>query len=247
LFDDDAGVSATATIDGTMSVDVGTPVGSWNMGRQPANAAVWRAARRHSRIVRSLRVVLPLIAVGVVASLFVSARTLPRGVENIDLGDIGMDGTTLTMQNPSLSGFNDNGTSYQVTAGRALQDVTNPRVVTLESIDGTMTKPDGSTVKMTAKNGVFDADTQKLELSADIEVRTSTGDHAFLESAKVDMQAGSIVTDKPVRAATKSGNIRADSMEITGRGEHLLFSGNVVVELRLDGGDVKEALGSGTE
>jgi lipopolysaccharide export system protein LptC len=223
-----------------MSIDAQTLTGWSDRTARVANASAWRAARRHTWAVRTLRVAFPLLAIGVITSMFVSARTLPRGIENVDLGEVGLDGTTLTMQNPSLSGFNENGTSYKVTAGQALQDVTNPRIVRLEDIDGTMAKPDGSTVELSAKSGVFDADAKILDLTADIEVRTNTGDRAYLESAKVDMEEGTIFSDKPVRAQTKSGNIRADSMSITERGAHMVFDGRVVVELRLDGGSLKE-------
>jgi lipopolysaccharide export system protein LptC len=222
-----------------MAIDVGALTGGWGYGAASADGAVWRATRRHSRVVSGLRLVLPAIAFVVVAWMFISARTLPTDVGDIDLGDVGLEGTTLTMQNPSLSGFNEDGTGYQVTAAKALQDVTNPRTVTLESVDGTMTKPDGSKVRVTADNGVFDSEEQWLELSNNIVVATDKGDHAYLNAARVDMKAGTIVSDEPVRAKANSGSIRAKSMEITDSGAHLLFKGKVVVELRLDGGPVE--------
>ena len=195
---------------------------------------------------------LPAFAVVVIASMFVSVRAVPTSIGDIDLGEVGMDGTTLTMQNPSLSGFNENRSSYEVTADRALQDVTNPRVVTLEGIDGTLTETDGSTVRITARDGVFDADQQLLDLSGRIVVKTSKGETAHLKSAHVDIEAQTIRTDDPIRAATKAGQIRADAMEITDSGAHLLFKGRVVVVLRFDGGPVdetvvEEALATGSE
>lgn len=231
-----------------MSINVRTLNGVWGRAERPAVRrasgsergsglpADWRAARRHSWIVRALRVALPAFAFVVVASMFITVQTRPKGIGDIDLGEVGLDGTTLTMQNPSLSGFNENGTSYQVTAVRALQDVTNPRVVTLEQINGTMSNADGTNVRVTAKDGVFDADAQIMDLSNKIVVKTDNGESAFLESAHIDMEAGSIVSADPVRAETKNGRIRANSMEIRERGAHLLFTGKVQVELRMDGG-----------
>ena len=221
-----------------MAIDAGALTDGWGYGPGPAGGAEWRAARRHSRVVSVLRLVFPAVAFVVVAWMFISARTLPTEVGDIDLGDVGLEGTTLTMQNPSLSGFNEDGTGYQVTAAKALQDVTNPRTVTLKSVDGTMTKPDGSKVRVTADDGVFDSEEQWLELTNNIVVATDKGDHAYLNAARVDMKAGTIVSDEPVRAQANSGSIRAKSMEITDSGSHLLFKGKVVVELRLDGGPV---------
>ncbi len=228
-----------------MAIDIGaltvrSLAGGWADVPEPATAADWLAARRHSRIVAVLRWILPAMAVVVVAWMFVSAHRLPREIGNIDLGEVGLEGTTLTMQNPSLSGFNKDGTAYQVTAAKALQDVTNPRVVTLEFVDGTLTKSDGSDMRLTADNGVFDNDTQTLELDGNIVVKTSKDENAYLESAKVDLGAGSIVSDRPIRAEANNGKIRADAMEVTERGARLRFSGKVVVELRLDGGKVED-------
>lgn len=223
-------------------MNVGTRVvsGGFPTRRMDAMSAGWRSARRHSRAVRVMRTVLPAVSLVIVAWLFVSARTLPTSLGNIDLGEVGLDGTTLTMKNPSLSGFNENGTSYEVTAARALQDVTNPRLVALEQIDGTMTKADGSKVRVTARNGLFDSDAQKLNLENNIVVRGDDGTRAVLQVADIDMQAGSIRSARPVVAETPNGRIRAQTMDIAERGAHMLFKGKVVVELRLDGGMLKE-------
>jgi lipopolysaccharide export system protein LptC len=220
-------------------LNAGTLSGRWSERNDQRAPADWIAARRHSRIVRVLRIVLPAVATIVVVWMFISAQRLPGEIGNIDLGEVGLEGTTLTMQNPKLSGFNEDGTSYLVTAAKALQDVTNPRVVTLVSVDGTMTKPDNSTIRVTADDGVFDSDAKHLELTNNIVVRTSENDSAYLDAAKVDLNTGSIVSDKPVRADSKSGSIRANSMEISQRGAHLLFRGKVAVQLRLDGGPVE--------
>ncbi|MEJ8570539.1 LPS export ABC transporter periplasmic protein LptC [Microbaculum marinum] len=242
-----------------MSINVRTLTGSWSFGPPSGSSsrlgegsrrkfdASWRAARRHSRFVAVLRIALPAVSILVVASMFITMRTVSTSFGDIDLGEVGLQGTTLTMQNPKLSGFNENGTSYQVTAAKALQDVTNPRVVTLEQIDGTMTQPDGNDVHITARNGVYDADAQKLDLTEEIVVRTKNGENAYLNSAHVDMGAGLIRSEDPVEAETKSGRITANSMEITDRGSHLLFKGGVVVVLRLDGGKVRGASGGVAE
>lgn len=232
---------------GTFATGFGGAGPDMRPGAEPGvrPGAVWRAARRHSMAVTALRVVLPFLALIVIAWMIVSARTLPREIGDIDLGEVGLEGTTLTMKSPTLSGFNNDGTAYEVTAARALQDVTNPRVVTLEFVDGTMTKSDGKSVRVTADSGVFDADARLLDLKSNIVVRTSDDDRAFLESAHVDMQAGSIVSQDPVRATAKSARIKADAMTITERGSHLVFNGGVVVELRLDGGPLERKKSDG--
>gem|GEM_PF-3278724 len=187
-----------------------------------------------------MRIALPSLAVIVVGWMYFSANRLPTEIGTIDLGDVGLQGTTLTMQNPSMSGFNEDGTAYNVTARKALQDLTNPSVVTLRHVDGTMTEDDGSKVRVTADDGLFDNDKRTLDLDNNIVVTTDDKDQAFLKSARIELEGGTIRSDDAVQAKGKSGSIRANSMEITENGSHLLFKGKVVVHLRLDGGAVSE-------
>jgi hypothetical protein len=50
-----------------------------------------------------------------------------RSAGDLSLGEIGVSGTTLTMDRPRLTGYGAGGMSYDVTAARALQDLTARR------------------------------------------------------------------------------------------------------------------------
>src|SRR5574340_764819 len=79
----------------------------WTTGRGNSERA-FRAARRHSRIVRTLRVALPLAValavLGIVAvTYFNPLRMLTR--LPIDVGNLVVSGTRITMEQPRLTGF----------------------------------------------------------------------------------------------------------------------------------------------
>ena len=195
----------------------------------------WRASRRHSFIVKVLRIVLPVIALAIVAAMFISTRSLPTGVGDLSIEEIGLDGTTLTMKNPRLTGFTKNSAAYEVVADKALQDLTNPKVVTLQGIDGTITEQDGRQINIKAREGVFDSDREFLTLDKQIVVRSNEGHTAYLRAAEVDMKAGTVISNDPIRIEVLEGWVRARRMVISERGENFKFTGRVRMTIRLDG------------
>ncbi len=202
---------------------------------QPPGAG-WRAAQRHSRRVRALRIGLPLVSAVLIAALLVSWRSLPTPVGNLDLGDLGVSGSTLTMENPKLTGFGARGMAYDVTAERALQDLTDPQVVRLETISGRVQQPDGGWATLDARGGVYDSANEFLRLDRDIMIRVDDGKRAFLEAAEVDLKAQTVKSDRPVRLEMPGGRVRADRMDVEAGGKTIVLTGRVVLDLRLDGG-----------
>lgn len=219
-----------------MSTDTGTMGGmrapALQGGRNRPVPARWRAVRRHSRRVRLLRVVLPAIGLAIAASMFVSIRSLPGGIGNISLGEVGVEGTTLTMSHPSLSGYGSDGVSYDVTAERALQDLTTPDVVRMEMISGTMRRADGTWTSLEARDGLFDSARDWLMLENDIVIVTDDGKRAYLEDAEVDLKGQSVISLKPVRAEMAGALVRGDRMEVNGGGDHIILRDNVSVVLQ---------------
>ena len=86
----------------------------WTMSRGSAER-VFRAARRHSRWVRILRIALPLAVVlaFVVVTLMTYLNPLRMLAKlPIDIGDLVVSGTKITMEQPRLSGFTRDGRAY---------------------------------------------------------------------------------------------------------------------------------------
>ena len=88
----------------------------------------YRAAMRHSRLVRWLRLgvlacIAALLLVVVVANVMpdIGEFQLPG-----ELGKLVIKGTKITMQQPRLAGFTSNSRPYTFTADAAAQDVSNP-------------------------------------------------------------------------------------------------------------------------
>jgi lipopolysaccharide export system protein LptC len=200
----------------------------------------FRAAVRHSRHVRILRIAVPLsvvvVLVGGVAftTLLKPLRAL-TGVP-IDVGSLVVSGTKIMMQQPRLAGFTRDNRRYNMIAKAAAQDVTKPDLVELHGINATMEMKDGSVFETTAKDGVYNSKTEHLTLSQDIVVTSSSGYKAYLNEAVIDVRAGRIVSDKPVEVKTATWTINANGMDVAESGDLMRFDRGVFVTMLLEGG-----------
>ena len=185
---------------------------------------VFRAAVRHSRYVRILRVAVPVGVVvalvgGVAFSVLLKPLRVLSGVP-VDLGSLVVSGTKIMMQQPRLAGFTRDNRRYDM--------------VELHGVHATMEMKDNVTFETTAKDGLYNAKTEQLTLSQDIVVTSSSGYQAFLNEAVLDVKAGKIVSDKPVEVKTASWTINANRMEVTESGDLMRFERGVSVTLLLD-------------
>uniref|UniRef100_Q07UJ8 LPS export ABC transporter periplasmic protein LptC n=1 Tax=Rhodopseudomonas palustris (strain BisA53) TaxID=316055 RepID=Q07UJ8_RHOP5 len=202
---------------------------------QPAGMeARFAVAARHSRLVRILRVAVPLAVAlamaGIVAvSVFNPFRLLAK--LPLDMGNLVVSGTRVTMEAPHLSGFSPDGRPYELWAKAATQDLTRPDHVDLATIRAKVVTDDQSTVTIDARNGVFDTKAQLLDLRKDVYLQSSGGYQAWMTQALVDLGKGTVNSDEPVDVVWQGGTLRGQKLRISERGELIRFEGGVVMNL----------------
>jgi lipopolysaccharide export system protein LptC len=195
--------------------------------------ARFAAAARHSRLVRILRKAVPAaIIVSMLVIVGISVFNPFRMLTNlpIDVGNVVVSGTKITMQSPHMAGFTPDRRPYEVNARTAMQDVTNPNFIELDLLKGKMEMEDKSIIVMNAKRGYFKNREQLLDLYEDVLLKSTTYEARLLE-ATVDMGKGSVVSDKPVNVRMTDGTLDAQKLEITGKGELMVFYGGVTMHL----------------
>ena len=207
----------------------------WTMSRGNAERA-FRAARRHSRSVRMLRIALPfavVLALGVVTLItyFNPLRMLAK--LPIDIGDLVVSGTKITMEQPRLSGFTRDGRAYSVTAVAAAQDVTKPDIVELHDIHAKVQMQDQGTIQMAAATGIYDTKAETLKLEQDILLTSSTGYECRMSEAMVDTRKGNVVSKHPVEVKMLQGTLNANRLEVVDSGDLVRFGGGVDMVLML--------------
>jgi lipopolysaccharide export system protein LptC len=208
------------------------------------NARVFRSARRHSRRVRLLRIAIPsaiaLIGGVIFAMTYLNPARLFSRIPT-DFGSLVVSGTKITMQAPRLAGVTRDSRPYELTARAAAQDLTKPDVIELTDIRAKLGMQDGTTVDLSARDGVYNSKTEMLKLNNDIVVTSSAGYRALLSEAVVDVRKGHIVSEKPVVVRSVRGTINANRMEVLNSGDIVNFERDVEVTLYPEPGAVRPA------
>ena len=208
----------------------------WTMSRRDADRA-FRAARRHSRLVRILRIAVPVtVVIGVIIvtliTYFNPLRMLAKLPINID--NLVVSGTKVTMEQPRLAGFTSDARAYELTADTAAQDMTRPDIVELHNIRAKVEMQDKTSMEMTAVSGIYDAKGETLKLDREILLRSSTGYQGRLSEALIDIRKGNVVSEHPVEVKMLQGTLNANRLDILDSGDLVRFHGGVVMDMMLN-------------
>jgi lipopolysaccharide export system protein LptC len=206
-----------------------------NPAYQPTLEARFAIAARHSRRVRVLRVAVPAavalsMATIIAVSIFNPFRMLVPKLP-LDMGNLVVSGTKITMESPHLAGYTSDRRPYELWAKSAIQDVTDPDHVDLKTLRAKILTEDQSIVILDARTGLFDNKAQTLDLHKDIFLQTSTGYEARLSQAFVDMAKNTVTSEEHVDVKLTNGTLSADRLRIYNGGELMRFEGNVVMNL----------------
>lgn len=205
-----------------------------NPAYDPGLEARFALAARHSRLVRMLRVGVPAavsVAMAVVVYFtFFNEFRVPIDTGNLS-GNLVVTGRKITMETPHLTGFTPDQRPYDLVAKTAIQDLTDPDHVELNTVRAKVLMQDGSTVTLDALKGLFDTKQQQIDLHKDIVLTTSTGYQAFLSQAHADMAKGTVSSDEHVDVKLTNGTLTADRLRIIDNGDIVRFEGNVVMNL----------------
>jgi lipopolysaccharide export system protein LptC len=218
----------------------------WSMSRGDSERA-FRAARRHSRLVRFLRVALPaavvLITVGMSLITWLNPLRMLTALP-VNINDLVVSGTKITMEQPRVNGFTKDQRAYEFTAQAAAQDLTKPDIVELRTINAKVEMEDKSIMTLTADTGVYDTKREMLTLESNILLTSSNGNTGKLSQATVDVRRGNVVSDQPVELEMLQGILNANKLEIVDSGALIRFHDGVNMVLMLNGTAIsKEKIG----
>ena len=130
------------------------------MGRAEVDA--YQAAVAHSTRVRKLRIWLPIGAV-VISAIFISVSVIRAYLpEQLSVESARIEDGKIVMERPAIAGRNDDGISYSMTAVRALQDIANPNMITLEDVKAAVPLNVNTIARVAATEGIFDRGTDRM-------------------------------------------------------------------------------------
>jgi lipopolysaccharide export system protein LptC len=213
---------------------------------QASIEARFAMAARHSRLVRILRVAVPAavslaMAALIAISIFNPFRMLMPNLP-LDLGNLVVSGSKITMEAPHLAGYTPDQRPYELWANTAVQDLTDSDHVELNKLKTRLLMQDGSTVVMDAHSGLFDSKAQTLDLHKEILLKTSNGYEVHLTQAFVDLANNTVDSDQHVDVKLTNGTLSSDRLHVIEGGAVMRFEGNVVMHLdQLNSDDTTQA------
>ena len=189
-----------------------------------------RAARRHSRLVKVLRILLPLAGVVIVAGM-TGLVVVFNILSGLGIGNVSLSRDGLVMNRPELSGH-DGERSYKVSAVRAVQRLTDPRIIDLENIRADIVLNPQQNAKVTALRGTYDNGLETLSLYDGLQLEWSEGYIVDLASVEINLKSGALTTPDPITIRSEQGVVRAGKLAYDQEEGIVLFSDGIQMTLK---------------
>ena len=199
------------------------------------SAVAWIAAarrfaepsNRHSQRVALLKRLLPAIGVALLLLIAVWPQLSPLWERMrvawpaIDL----RDARELRMINPRYAGIDRQGRPFVVTAAVGRQVPDRQDLMSLRAPRAEMTLHSGATVVITAATGVYQSQTQLLDLFGKVTLVHQNGTRLVTDAARVDGAHNTAEGSDPVVGHGPNGDISAQGFRVLDRGDRILFTG----------------------
>jgi lipopolysaccharide export system protein LptC len=181
----------------------------------------------YSRRVAFLKRVLPAIGATLLLLIAGWPRLTPL-LESVRLGFPAIDlreARELRMVNLRYGGLDRYNRPYVVTAAIGRQVPDRNDVMSLERPKAVMTAHDGASIVLTAATGVYQSQSQLLDLFADVNLVHENGTRFVTQRAHANLSDNSAEGHDPVEGHGPSGDITGQGFRILSNGETIIFTG----------------------
>ncbi len=187
----------------------------------------------YSRFVALTKVILPIIALGILSTLFLFSRDIDP-TQSIPYADVDVEELAREQRigAPNYAGVTEDGAAISITAKSARPSPDNAKIVTATGLTAIIEDAMDGRLEIIASDGVINTDQQIVTLQGGVQILTSTGyiiDTAGLTAA---LNETSVITDGRITAEGPLGTLNAGQMVLETQngpnGSHLLvFKGGV--------------------
>jgi lipopolysaccharide export system protein LptC len=197
------------------------------------------AIDRHTRVVGWLKVALPLMALAILATLFLLGDRIDPGAA-LPYSEVDLEARAREprMTAPSYAGTTSDGASLTLTASEARPGAEGP--ADAQDLLLELATPDGGTTTLRAATAVMDEAARQLLLSGGVTVTTGTGYRLETAEMTAELDRSGLESRVEVTATGPAGDIRSDGMtlrqDILTPGAYVLvFKGGVRLVYRPEG------------
>jgi lipopolysaccharide export system protein LptC len=196
----------------------------------------------YTRFVALMKLLLPAVAVGLVMlvaawpKIEASLDRLKVALPRLDLSEA----RDLRMVNARFSGVDKQNRPFTVIAETARQNPSKDDIVALEGPKADITLQSGAWVAVTSDTGVYQQQSQVLDLFGSVHLFHDRGVEFVTDTARVFMNESRAEGDDPIAGQGAFGELSAEGFRILDKGDRVVFTGKARLLL------VPHAAGDGT-
>ncbi|MEM7544921.1 MAG: hypothetical protein AAF367_05235 [Pseudomonadota bacterium] len=163
-------------------------------------------------MIRFLKILLPIAAIGVFASLFLFSNARFSDGISFDGVDLSSLEEGLKLANPRFTGTTNRGEPFLVTAEWALPNAPQPTRVELSKVAGEFVLNDGRLIVLSADTGILRPEDKVLFLTTGAKLTTSDGYEVSADRASINARTEEMEASGEIMARGPIGEITSDTM-----------------------------------
>jgi lipopolysaccharide export system protein LptC len=132
----------------------------------------------------------------------------------------------IQLVSPRLTGVDDKGRPFAITAASAVRDPQQYQRVVLKEPVLTVDEKGPDHLKITGRDGVYNEGTRKLEVTNGVQVASARGSVQTNQSV-FDTKTGEVVGNGPIQTAVGGNTTSAGSYAVTDKGRQVIYKGGV--------------------
>ena len=180
---------------------------------------------RYSRGVALMRMGLPAIGIFLLLLVAIWPRVAPLfdrlRFAAIDLKEAG----ELRMMNPRYAGTDRAGNPFIITAAIGRQVPGRDDVMALDQPRADLKSHNGKYVVITADSGVYQSNTQFIDLFGHVTLTHENGTQVVTASARLDAANNAAEGHDPVEGHGPTGDLKAEGFQVVDKGDIVIFTG----------------------
>ncbi len=181
----------------------------------------------YSRIVRTIKYILPLAALGLTAIIIVISDAQEQAERMLPGDELKFDEAKIQNElvDARFESFDNKNQPFMINASRATQSPDNPDLVKLEEPAASIQLENGANISITADNGLFHQTEQELKLDGGVKIEQNDGYIFQTEHMFINLKNNRAETEKPVYAEGPEGKIMASGVIADRENNKLIFKG----------------------
>lgn len=211
------------------------------IGKVSDRTKAFRAAKRHSALVKLLRLFLPIATLSIAGLYLVPSNpsvTVKGGEASVEKFDV--TNGALKMVNPRIKGVHEKHGVYDIQADYATQQADNTELIALETIDAKLTSKEGKLTTLKAPSGIYQSKKEELTFDNGVTIGGDAGFAGQLKSATAFFKSDKLISTEPVELVFRSTTVKARSMTYYSAEARAIFEGGVRVHLEREAGDAEK-------